>query len=103
MLNAKCTRIETGDKESLFVIDMKGHATGSVAICNAAGALVQSLCYWLRENGSEVLSMKISPGDCVVRFVGGEREKAVFDMVRLGLIGLEQKNNELVRVDCYDG
>ncbi len=69
-------------------LTLRGHATGSPAVCAAASALVCALAGWLRSARADGLELKLQPGDARIVCRGGAEEEVAFGLVLLGLAQL---------------
>lgn len=82
-----------------YTVTCKGHATGSPEMCAAISCLVYTLAGWLSNRTALVLEQKLEPGDICLSFVGGQNCEAVFDMVTIGFLQLQQGDPEHIDVD----
>lgn len=93
------TQVTVWQKENRYEIAVQGHATGSAAGCAYISGILYSLAGYLVNEGEVRLDRRrMEPGDVVLRFRGGERARAAYDMAVIGLKQLERSHPELIRV-----
>lgn len=93
------TTVKTQCGKDRYEIIAKGHATGSVAGCGYISGLLYSLAgYLVNAEGICLDRRRMESGDVVLRFRGGERARAAYDMTLIGLKQLERSHPELIRV-----
>lgn len=85
--------------EKRYQIIARGHATGSVEGCAYISGILYSLAGYL-VNEEEILVERrwMEPGNVELRFRGGAKAEAAYEMAVIGLKQLEQSHPELVRV-----
>ena len=81
-----------------FVVEAKGHATGSVEMCAAISTLMQTLDEWLRVSGAAVKERVIDFGHCKLRF-SGIGCRTAYDVITVGFLGLQESDPEHIHVD----
>lgn len=88
------------DGQGKYEITARGHATGSVAGCAYISGILYSLAGYLQnEMYIHVEECRMEPGDVVLRFQGGAKAEAVYEMTVIGLAQLEKSYPEIVRVE----
>lgn len=93
------TRVTAWQEGDRYGIAARGHATGSVAGCGYISGILYSLVGYLVNEREVCLDRRrMEPGDVVLRFRGGERARAAYDMAVIGLKQLERSHPELIRV-----
>lgn len=93
------TTVKTRCGKGRYEIIARGHATGSVAGCGYISGILYSLAgYLVNEGDIQVERHRMEPGDVTLRFRGGERARAAYDMTLIGLKQLERSHPELIRV-----
>ena len=95
------TDITVREKDNLYLIQAKGHATGSEKVCSGISAIMYSLAGWLENNEEHIRykSHKLTSGDAVIEFKGtDEIARAVFDMAVIGLLQIEQKYPDFIKI-----
>ncbi len=80
-------------------LTLRGHATGSPAVCAAASALLCALAGWLRRAEAPGLELTLRPGDGQVACEGGAAEETAFQIVLTGLAQLAALRPDLVELD----
>lgn len=90
------TEVRLKNENNVYRIECRGHATGSEETCSAISALVYALKGYLDNGYGGVKKRNTAIGDGYIdlEFSGGAEAEAVFDIVALGLMQLE---------DAYDG
>lgn len=86
-----------------YLLSVKDHATGSPAVCAAISGLCYGLAGYLinAEEGKEVLvyNRRMEDGNVLLHFHGTEKAQGAFEVVVIGLLQLEKKYPDLVRVE----
>ena len=81
-------------------VSARGHARGDAALCAAVSGLLGALERWLRTcPGAEVSALRLEPGRARFLWRGGAGSDAVFELVRLGLLGLAAAEPEKIEVE----
>lgn len=92
------TRVYLEQDGRRFLVSCQGHATGSTEMCAAISCLVQTLDGWLDQEECAVTERKVEPGTAVLRFSGGARCKAVFDLLVTGFFCLAATDQQHISV-----
>lgn len=70
------------------ILTLRGHATGSPAVCAGASAIVYALAGWLKNAGAEGLELRLRPGDARIVCRGGPVTDTAFHIALTGLAQL---------------
>lgn len=70
------------------ILTLRGHATGSPAVCAAASAVVYALAGWLRQYRADDLEFRLAPGDAWVLCRGDPAADTAFQIALTGLAQL---------------
>ena len=93
---------ELGDR--FYSLSVKGHATGSEAVCAAVSSVVYALAGFLEntidETDAKWIDRRLESGDAVLAVFcqGREDIPAAFHMAVIGLLQIEQLTPDLVEV-----
>lgn len=84
-----------------YLVQAKGHATGSVEVCAAVSGLLYALAGFLqnRRDAARDVHIKLESADAEIRFCGDEVADAVFILTVIGLAQLEASTPEYIAVD----
>ena len=84
-----------------YLVQAKGHATGSVEVCAAVSGLLYALAGFLQNRPESVrdVHIKLESADAELRFRGKDAADAVFLQTVIGLAQLEAAEPEYISVD----
>lgn len=83
-----------------YLLSVKDHATGSPVVCAAVSGLCYALAgYLANAEDVTVYNRRMKPGDVLLHFRGDQQAQGAFEAVVIGLLQLEKKYPELVRVE----
>ncbi|MBR3753363.1 MAG: ribosomal-processing cysteine protease Prp [Ruminiclostridium sp.] len=85
-----------------YLLSVKDHATGSPVVCAAVSGLCYALAGYLANAEPQdvaVYNRRMEPGDVLLHFRGDQQAQGAFEAVVIGLLQLEKKYPELVRVE----
>lgn len=84
-----------------YLVQAKGHATGSVEVCAAVSGILYALAGFLqnRQDAVRDVHVKLESADAEIRFCGGDGADAVFMQTVIGLAQLEAARSEYISVD----
>jgi len=84
-----------------YTVSVKGHATGSPAMCAAVSALVCTLRGWLANTDIvEVYASQTESGDSLLKWSGGSDEIWLF--LAVGFLQLEGADPDRLRVSVVE-
>lgn len=89
-------------QEDGYELTAKGHATGSTEVCAAISCLLYSAAGWLRNHG-EADVVELESGDVTLRWHGGERAAALYELLEIGFLQLELSAKEYIKVNTGNG
>lgn len=109
------TEVRLNNKNNVYRIECRGHATGSQETCSAISALVYALKGYIDNGYGGVIKRNTTIGDGYIslEFSGGAQAEAIFDVVALGLMQLESAydgeyvkiqekiGGEIPKIACY--
>lgn len=75
-------------QEDARLLTLRGHATGSPAVCAAASAMVYALAGWLKNYPPAQLQLSLKPGDGWILCRGDETVDTAFQIALTGLAQL---------------
>ena len=75
-------------REDARLLTLRGHATGSPAVCAAASAMVYALAGWLRHYRAAEARVSLRPGDSWLLCRGDEAVDVAFQIILTGLAQL---------------
>lgn len=82
-----------------YTLKVRGHATGSPAVCAAASCLVQTAAGWLRNTKDiTIRHMEMESGKAVIKWRGGDRAKWLFGLLEIGFLQLSLTAPEYIKV-----
>ena len=82
----------------VYVLGLRGHATGSERVCAAISGLVYALAGFLaNDEDTEMLAQWMEPGDVSLQFICGERGKAALQLVLIGLMQIEKAHPDYIK------
>lgn len=88
------------DGEGRYAITAEGHAAGSVGGCGFISGILYALAGYLNASApAQVEECRMEPGDVSLRFRGGARAEAAWEMAVIGLGLLEESYPEIVHVE----
>lgn len=83
-----------------YLLSVKDHATGSPVVCAAVSGLCYALAgYLANAEDVTVYNRRMEPGDVLLHFRGDQQAQGAFEAVVIGLLQMEKKYPELVRVE----
>ena len=85
-----------------YTVSCNGHATGSVEVCAAVSCLIYTLAGWLKNSSIKVQEESIKDGEVLIRFHGGQAARAVFDLLSVGFLQLEQQYGDYISADVIN-
>ena len=96
MTLVKCEKLK-----DMYTVRAKGHATGSQEVCAAVSGILYALAGYVENNRHGLIYQRWSmdSGDVDVTFRGGERAEAVYQMTLIGLLQIEKRYPEYIRVE----
>lgn len=93
------TRVTTAAQGNTYIIEAKGHATGSEAVCSAISAIMYALAgYVLNARDIDVQLCILDDGHATVKFSGDVTAEAVYKMAEIGLLQIEAANADCIKV-----
>ena len=81
-----------------FMVEARGHATGSKEVCAAVSVLMTTLAGYAA-NRATPLEIRLAPGDSIVQFFGGKEAEAVYDAMRIGFMQLAASYGKFLRIE----
>lgn len=91
-----------GDRHSIHA---EGHA-GDIEACNYITGVLYSLGGFItneaKRGNTELLQLRMEPGDVVIEAKGGERMETAFEMACVGLLQLRLQRPAAVQVEIVD-
>lgn len=94
MIRAKVSAVRDG-----LQLELHDHATGEPLVCAGASAIVWSLAGWLKNHHEAEPVMTLRPGDAFLQCARTAEAEVAFELAVVGLMQLEKKYPEKVRVD----
>ncbi len=93
------TRVSIEHDGDRYRLSARGHAAGSVEGCAFISGILYSLAGYLA-NEEEILldKRRMEPGDVELRFRGGTRAEAAYEMAVIGLKQLERSFPDVIQV-----
>lgn len=94
MIRARFSAVQDG-----LQLEMRDHATGEPLVCAGASAIVWSLAGWLRNHAETGAVMTLRAGDAFVQCARTPAAETAFELAAVGLMQLEKKYPEAIRVE----
>lgn len=89
------------------ILSARGHATGSSECCAAISGILYALAGYLENVQAEeelrIYDRRMEEGDVYIDVRVGQKADAAFDMTVCGLLQIEKKYPEFIRVEMYLG
>ena len=94
MIRARVSVVRDG-----LQLKMRGHATGDPIVCAGASGIVWALAGWLHNHKETEATISLRAGDAFIQSNRTPEAETAFDVATVGLLQLEKKCPELIRVE----